>query len=68
MRFWYLSCTGVNWSKLIAMVRYKMDREMVGISRPSLIRRGSIEKVEIVRNQGMTVILNIKPLRISLKN
>ena len=32
-----------------------MDREMVGISRPSLIRRGSMEKVEIVRNQGMTV-------------
>ena len=55
VRFSYLFLTGANWSMLIIMVRYMTVREMVGINRPSLIRRGSMEKVDIVRNQGITV-------------
>jgi len=55
VRFSYLFLTGANWSMLTVMVRYMTEREMVGINRPSLMRRGSIEKVDMVRNQGITV-------------
>ena len=55
VRFSYLFLAGANWSMFAIMVRNMIESEMVGINRPSLMRRGSIEKVEIVRNQGITV-------------